>query len=142
VPSINTNANPMPLMAQKTAIYNDAVAQVYRIDAIVKNCHGLRRSGQLDEYFWELNALKIELSPDMMLKHKSDPKIISTDLQNSNDFFSRCRDFENKCEVAKKKQDRSAYYRALCDYEMYLRAEHIYLGKGAQYKDIEEAKFY
>lgn len=103
----------------KTSKYNEAVSQLYRINALWQACHDHSRNGQLIKWNWDLDAMWRELSAD------SDEK----DAEKFYAFASQIKE----CRRSKEK-----LYSTLMLKEVFLRKLQNKQGKGSSYAEDDE----
>lgn len=120
---------------QKLSKYNSGVAQLYRIDAIWKDCNKLSCAGRLEQWNWKLDAMWRELAADLA----SDSKDV-IEFNNINlEFIKLLIDLKQR--KFRVEEFREKQYQVFQKKELFLRRLQNKLGKGSAYEDQDEDDF-
>lgn len=104
---------------QRTSKYNSAIAILYRIDELWKDCHRHARNGELKKWNWDLDRVWCELVDD-------------ADEENKKEFK------KHMLNVSKVLSNPNALYQALLEKEIFLRKLQNTQGKGNKYDEGAE----
>ena len=116
----------------KSAKFNGAISQIYRLDNLWKDTHIHSRVGKLEEWNWDLDRVWLELAGDLDEESKDNEKFI--------EINKKIGDLKQSLKLGKtlKESFFSSYYNLLNEKELFLRRLQNKLGKGTEYEDEDE----
>jgi len=116
----------------KSAKFNGAISQIYRLDNLWKDTHAHSRVGELEKYNWDLDRVWLELAGDFDEESKHN--------ENFGAINKKIGDVKDKFKTGKINKDTffSEYYSLLNEKELFLRRLQNKLGKGTEYESDDE----
>ena len=123
----------------KKSKYNSAVAQLFRIDALWKDCHTHSRSGAYAQWNSDLDKVWCELAGDLDKNSNQEKEYVKINKKIGEIYTKDNSGFTLTDKDSKKKM--TTNYNNLIEKEIFLRRLQNELGKGTAYADEDEDSF-